>query len=67
MKNELDEILEDIKRCHGLKEGLGKGNDAVVFIDDSGRLNILIDRVGWLGLDEKDLSHLHADVAPFSD
>lgn len=63
METELDRVLNQIPRANNFKEGLAMGANAVVYIDHTGQLNILMQDVGWLGLEEKKLGHLKADAS----
>ena len=64
MDNEAAEVLQWLPRRY---DGRDELSNAYVFIDNSGRLNILPCTGGWLGLLPTDFDCLQGDVAPFSD
>lgn len=61
MKDELDEILQEIPRAGTYREGLAKGTPAHVYLDNSGNLCV-IGEFGGLMLKEKNLDYLLADA-----
>lgn len=65
MKSELDEVLERIPQCEDLRDGMGTGADAKIYIDAAGRVCILIDNIGFLALSDHNTGYLVADVDPF--
>lgn len=67
MNPELKEILEVLPR-ETLEYGCCKGEpNAWVFVDNFGRLSILLKDGGWLGVEPEDFEHhLVADMAPFA-
>lgn len=62
MKSELDTVLDNLPRASDTVEGLGQGAHAYVYINDSGSLVILIDDIGSLELNERNLEYLTADA-----
>jgi hypothetical protein len=62
MKSELDKVLDDIPRASTLREGLGNGVKAYVYINDMGDLVIIMEDIGVLTLPEDHQGHLSADA-----
>jgi hypothetical protein len=59
--DETQRILDQLPR-EPLTGGFGKPPNAYVYIDDAGRLGILLDSGPWLGAK---LEHIKGDAAPF--
>jgi hypothetical protein len=60
MKSELDRVLEEVPQVSTIREAIGVGPNATVYINDIGSLCI-IGEFGVLQLSEKNLGHLVAD------
>lgn len=61
--NELDRVLDALPKAIDLREGVAKGEPALVWLDATGKLNIVLNNGGWLWLEEKDHGHLQADAS----
>lgn len=57
MVDDLEEVLNEIPRVE--KGAL----NARVWLDASGRLNILPEGGGWIGIEEETLNYVQADIA----
>lgn len=63
--SEIDEVLDTLPRATGVREGMKLGREALVYVDHTGALCILIDEGGFLKIDERHLAYVKADVDPF--
>ena len=61
MRDELDEVLQEIPRAGTVREGLERGAQAFVYLDNSGNL-VIIGEFGGLMLRERNLDYLVADA-----
>ena len=64
---ERDTIIESLPKRGNDFYPQAEAPNAWVYIDDTGRLSILLKEGGWLGIKSDNFASIEADLAPFSD